>query len=138
MSISQTLNQKRAADALKKVKETVESGVAGDYRSQMDSLPATIVMNGLGQASAMLLSNAEGQDACHSAHRRLYEHLGAWLCGGFDGAPYGHTSELIEAIAENDQDCYVRAQAEALAWLEWGKKFARAYIEKPAREGKND
>ena len=28
----------------------------------------------------------------------------------------------------NDEECYLRAQVEALAWLEWHKKFCRAYL----------
>jgi CRISPR-associated protein Cmr5 len=84
----------------------------------------------------MLLSRAGGEK--QSAHRRLYDHLEGWLCGGFDGAPYGEGEELIEAVTAGDQDAYVRAQAEALVWLGWAKKFARAFLEKTEGGGDDE
>ena len=41
----------------------------------------------------------------------------------------------MEAIVEGNQNQYVRAQMEALAYLEWLKKFSQAFLRKG---GKND
>ena len=133
MSDDRNLDQRRAAHAIDQIKETEEKfspGLQSDYRSYVDGLPANIVQNGLGQAVAMLLAKAEGGNADNSAHRRLHDHLADWLCGGFDGAPFDEGDSLIDAITQNDQQTYVRAQSEALAWLKWAKKFARARLEK--------
>jgi CRISPR-associated protein Cmr5 len=121
-----TLEQKRAAHALSKVRE-VGDGLAASYKSYVESLPATIVMNGLGQACAILLSRASGNSARERAYRQLYNHLEDWLCRS-EGAVYGQANSLIDAIVQNDQGHYVHAQAEALAYLDWLKKFVQAYL----------
>jgi CRISPR-associated protein Cmr5 len=36
----------------------------------------------------------------------------------------------MQAITEEDQRHYIRAQTEALAYLVWLKKFANAYLER--------
>jgi CRISPR-associated protein Cmr5 len=36
----------------------------------------------------------------------------------------------LEAITQNGRDKYLQAQAEAMAWLEWHKKLAVAYLKK--------
>lgn len=140
MSERKTIDQQRAADALDKIrtmeKECGDEQMKRKYRSYIDGLPATIVMNGLGQACAMLLSNAEGESGEDNAHRRLYDHLEKWLCRDSDLAPYGESDGLLKGITQGDQDDYVRAQTEALAWLNWAKKFSRAYLPKP--EGGSD
>lgn len=121
-----TLEQKRAGHALSRVREIEQKrrALADDYRRYAESLPATIVMNGLGQASATLLARAKGQK---SAHRLLYDHLEDWLCKS-ETAVYRRQESLIDAIVNHDQRQYVHAQAEALAYLDWLKKFAQAFL----------
>ena len=60
------------------------------------------------------------------AHYVLYEDLEEWLCRGCKHSPYSCAEDLMDAIIEKDRDAYMRAQAEALAWLQWLKKFAVA------------
>lgn len=118
-----TLEQQRAAHALKKaleIKQSQDAGKDGKYRSYVDSLPAAIVMNGLGQAVATELSSKH-------EHAKLYANLSDWLCS--KGQVYQGAEDLLEAITTHEQDHYLRAQAEALAWLTWHKKFCRAYLE---------
>ncbi len=116
-----TLEQRRAAHALSIVKN-VKQDVKQDkqkFNSYVERLPAAIVMNGLGQAMAMELANHFDW-----AHKELYDSVGKWLkeCGIFGN------EELMEEIISGDQNTYVRAQAEALAYLEWLKKFSQAYL----------
>jgi CRISPR-associated protein Cmr5 len=127
-----TLEQQRAANALERV-HGLENERYGNYRSYVERLPAQIVMNGLGQAVAMLYSQTpksardeKSEDA--RAYGYLYDHLQRWLCGDHDAAPYRKKADLMKAITECDQDTYVRAHAEALAYLEWLKKFSRAFL----------
>ena len=121
-----TNDQRRAAAALEAVR-SVRAGdakIAADYRSYVAALPASILSNGLGQAVATLLAQARGKD---TAHRRLYEHLSAWLCGGDRDSPYP-VGCLLDHLTEHDQQAYVHAQGEALAYLDWLKKFATAFL----------
>lgn len=138
----QSLAQRRAAHALKRIEAHRDRNKGnpkpdyGNYVSYTQSLPATILMNGLGQACATLLSKAE--DDLEKPHGLLYGDLQDWLCGSDPAAPYrnvqGGDKRLIEAIVRGSEHQYLHAQAEALAYLVWLKKFANAYLQK----GEND
>ena len=119
----QTLEQRRAAHALAKIKELEKKGKDeyGHFQSYVSSLPASIVMNGLGQAMAFELSAGK-------EHKLLHDVVEDWLCN--HSGVFTNEKVLMKAITENGQREYVHAQAEALAYLEWLKKFARAYLEK--------
>jgi CRISPR-associated protein Cmr5 len=96
-----------------------------EYKSYAESLPANIVMNGLGQACAMLLAQAKDKK---DAHRSLYDHLQEWLCGSEHAAVYPHAQDLVAAVIKHGQREYILAQVESLAYLNWLKKFAQAYL----------
>lgn len=127
---TQSLAQRRAAHALSRIEIHKNSGPKsyGNYVSYTESLPATVLMNGLGQAAATLLSRAAGN--AKDAHRLLYDDLQDWLCGKDAAVPYAKASDLMKALIDNDQQEYLHAQAEALAYLVWLKKFANAYLER--------
>ena len=57
-------------------------------------------MNGLGQACAMLLAQAKGDEG---AHRLLYNHLQEWLCGPNRAAVYPNGSDLMKAVIGHGQ-----------------------------------
>lgn len=122
--------QEKARHALERLKE-VEGKTdkfKGHYRSYVDRLGPAILINGLGQALAMELaaagSNKRKDD--EQAHYELYRNLSDLLCGS--GAAYGEKKDLMEAILNGNQDQYIAAQAEALSWLSWHKKFCQAYL----------
>lgn len=119
MSTKRIHEQVRAEDALAKVK--LIRGTEDKYGRYVNSLPASIVMNGLGQAMATEASS-KGE------HKKLYDNLSTWLCG--EDGPYRGGSDLLDSIVKNGQEDYLRAQAEALAWLNWHKKFCRAYLKR--------
>lgn len=125
MPQSLTRDQRRAQHALQKVR-SVPGELQSDYQSYAKRLPANIVINGLGQACAMLLAQAKRKPAEKDAHRLLYNHLQEWLC--VKQAVYPKQADLVEAVIESSQREYIRAQAEALAYLEWLKKFVQAYL----------
>lgn len=129
------LAQKRAADALTKIK-SLENQDYGNYNSYVNALPATVIMNGLGQAAAMLVSSAKlksgERKADHRAYESLYNHLSTWLCRNEQEAPYG-AGDLLTMITTPSEDAeksYIKAQTEAMAYLEWLKKFSNAYLKK--------
>lgn len=127
----QSLDQRRAKHALecvKKIKSELKSPQQSLYMSYAKALPATILQNGLGQAMATL--RAKGGDK-NDPHRRLYEDVQSWLCSDNEDATFSK-GDLLEAITSNDQQHYLKAQAEAQAYLVWLKKFAAAFLnEKP-------
>ncbi|KKM12002.1 CRISPR-associated protein Cmr5 [Clostridiales bacterium PH28_bin88] len=128
--MQRALQQLRAADALRRVKEmeSQDDDQQEKYVSYVNGLPATILINGLGQAAATLLSAAKGIKS--DPHYFLYRHLQLWLCREEKEAPYAGAGDLMQAIVDGERGTYQRAQVEALAWLEWVKKFANAYLKK--------
>lgn len=130
---TQSLEQKRAADALKKIKNLPKSEKSY-YVSYVSALPATIVMNGLGQALAMLLAKDKGNR--NSEHYSLFEHLATWLGGHIPELKADRPDGVLEKLMDSNQDVYVRAQSESMAYLHWLKQFARAYLKES--EGQPD
>ncbi|MDI6718598.1 MAG: type III-B CRISPR module-associated protein Cmr5 [Methanomicrobiales archaeon] len=136
-----TLEQERAKHAWEVVNEIRKSDT-GHFRSYVERLPASILVNGLGQALAAELAAAEfataekaGADKKsekerrdREAHRRLYTALEKWIVE--KRGIYRSEEGLMKGIVNGTQEQYILAQAEALAYLEWLKKFARAFLKK--------
>ena len=126
---TRTLDQKRAEHALKQVKSIVDNNNDGYYVSYVSAMPATIVMNGLGQALVTQLAKAKGDK--RNSHYLLYDHIASWLSKQIkeirSPTPNDYVP-VIERMMEADQDVYLRAQAEAMAYLNWLKQFSRAYL----------
>lgn len=125
-----TLEQQRATFALKFIRELQGKNPAsyGHYVSYVSALPATIVMNGLGQALTMLVAKAKGKR--EEPHYLVYSHLAGWLSRLIPElrVPSEDQTQLIDRLMESNQDIYVQAQVEAMAYLDWLKQFARAYL----------
>lgn len=129
----------------------------GNLRAYVENLPTTIVMNGLGQAMATelaaarlgeensstgnrdlseLIKSLKGpaggkRDSDDRAHELLFCIVQDWLRMG---RVYSDDLDLMEAIVTGNQREYVRAQAEALAYLEWLKKFSQAFLRKGGKD----
>jgi len=128
MSI-QSLAQRRARHALELIQKHEKAGRDSykNYVSYAESIPATIVMNGLGQACATLLAKAKGD--LTQPHGLLYSDLQSWLCGPESPTRFKGKSDLMDAIVHSDQADYLQAQTEAIAFLVWLKKLASAYLQ---------
>lgn len=127
------LGQRRAACALKAVDDIKGEDYSGKFRSYVERLPASIVMNGLGQALASELASAGRSEEGKSdseAHKRLFKEIEDWLLK--ERVIYAEKADLMNAIVSGSQEQYVLAQAEALAYLEWLKKFSQAFLKKEA------
>jgi len=133
-----TLEQQRAAFAIKQIRDLKEVGEAkyGHYVSYVSALPATIVMNGLGQALTTQVAKAKGKR--DDPHRLLFDHIASWLSRQIIElrVPESDLTRLIDHLMDADQKIYVRAQAEAMAYLNWLKQFARAYLNE--KEGQDN
>ena len=119
------LEQRRAAHALERIQRVVQESDDDKkkYRSYVSALPANILMSGLGQALATIRSKDE------RAYKNLYDHLSDWLCREDAESPY-NGGDLLTNITRHDEEAYLRAQHEAIAYLGWLKKLARAYLPK--------
>lgn len=122
---ARSLEQERAAHALSAVNKIKEESWAGRFRSYVERLPAAIVMNGLGQAMASELAAAgRAENDEKLAHKCLYDCVEKWIhCRHIY-----NQEKLMDAIVNGSQEQYVLAQAEALAYLEWLKKFSQAFL----------
>lgn len=124
----QTLQQRRARYALEAIQAAVDKNVnRKEYLSYASALPAMIRMNGLGQAAAFYRSRG-------GTHGLLYQLLSDWFCKE-KNAPYDKHKDLLEGITQSDLHAYRLAQAEALALLDWVKKFSKAFMKDDDNEG---
>lgn len=132
-----TIEQERAANALARMNELASRSdeFKKKYRAYVDRLGPAIVMNGLGQALATELAaaGARPEKDDEQAHFELYASLNRWLCRKEEGV-YPRATDLLQAMGDQDESFYLWAQAEALAWLEWHKKFCRAQFPRGEEE----
>jgi CRISPR-associated protein Cmr5 len=137
---TQTLEQKRAKHALGRIK-ALSREKHGNYASYVKALPAAIVMNGLGQALATERATSDPA----KAHLKLATHVSEWLLNEDAHTKYRSPAEgedpefdparrLLSRIVAGNQDAYVWAQTEAIAYVTWLKKFAGAFLETPGKE----
>lgn len=125
----QTLSQRRASFAVERVRAVASEEFANEYRSYAASLRAMIQMNGFGQALAFCRSK-RGQGKSDRAYQALYELVSEWLTG--EGQPYAGAGDALAGVTAESMSAYRLAQTEALALLDWVKRFASAYIAKKA------
>lgn len=148
------LDMQRASSALTKIRALRQHADAqagendvekaensyGNYVSFVKALPAAILQNGLGQALATELAASKNDNATGIGHHWLFLHLSDWLVRDDKLAPYRNGNKdkygVLTALADtnNDQENYVIAQYEAMAYLGWLKKFAVAMLIQPQGE----
>jgi CRISPR-associated protein Cmr5 len=132
-----SMDQERAEFALKKIQSVVggpDEEHKKEVRRYLNNLPALIRMNGLGQALAFCLTKKKKKpDDKDTAHETIYYMVSAWLCDASSkGRIFNESTDVISAITQSDMAHYMAAQNEALALLQWLKKFAVALL--PAKE----
>ncbi|MEF3191397.1 MAG: type III-B CRISPR module-associated protein Cmr5 [Campylobacterales bacterium] len=116
---NKTIDQLRAAHALKHIKNLqCDRSKVVSYAS---SLPTMLLTNGLGQTVAFCMGKSEQE------YKELIRMLDDWLRS--PGRPYAGSKSLLDAITEHDMKRYMLAQTEALAYLTWVKKLAKALEE---------
>lgn len=127
-SVTQTIAQKRAKHALNMVcgadgnsgfmKKSVKS--QKKLNSYIAGFGPMILMNGFGQACAFYLSSKEKE------HQDVYKAVAAWLSSS--GRPFDGNQDLMNAIVNSNVSTYRLAQTEAMAYLDWLKKFSKAFL----------
>jgi len=120
-----TLEQERAKHAWDCVQEVKDKHkhFASDYRAIAVKVPSLIVTNGLGQTLAFL--KAKGNE-----HEVLYRHLTDWV-----GRKVNANGDLLNWLLNTaTSQQYRLATMEALALLQWLKRFAEAELPKGGEE----
>ena len=124
-----SMDQERAEFALTKIQAILggpDTSHKVEVRRYLNNLPALIRMNGLGQALAFFRMKGEG-----TAHEAIYRMVCAWLCDASSkGRIFSESTDALSAITQSDMAHYMAAQNEALALLQWLKKFAVALLPK--------
>ena len=117
--MAKTIEQKRAAAALESV-QNVQSGTK--FTALANGMPTMIHVNGLGQALAFCAGKNDRQ------YTEMSNILAGWLCT--PGNPFAgtHPDHILETVTQCDMAAYMRAQAEAMAYLLWIKKFSKALL----------
>jgi CRISPR-associated protein Cmr5 len=122
----QTLQQQRAKHALQKVKDLIPLNEGDKLKARANELPFMIHTNGLGQALAFFKSKKD-----KDGYDKLFLILQSWLTQNekdTKGRPFAGKPDLMVAITEADFQTYRIAQAEAIQYMDWVKKFASAYL----------
>jgi CRISPR-associated protein Cmr5 len=122
-SQQRSLEQERAKAAWEEVKKAKKtSEYQKKYKSLAHSATADIQQNGLGQTLALwrAKSNETHQQA-------LYNAVSNWVKSQIKWQGNSHLLEWIVNQAQSDE--YRRATSEAIAFLQWLKRFAEAELE---------
>jgi len=139
-SLQKTLEQQRAEWAWKCVQEVTSESqeFKKKYGSLARKVPMLVLTNGLGQTLAFLLSKAkrhqpeEKRSAEAKVHDLLFVHLSKWVLDQVAPGMSSGNDDLLQWVLRNDSAAYRRATTEALAFLNWLKRFAEAEL--PAEE----
>jgi len=127
-SALRTLEQERAKHAWDCVQEVKDKHFAGGYRAIAVKVPSLIVTNGLGQTLAFL--KAKGKGKHDNEHEVLYRHLTDWV-----GRKVNANGDLLNWLLNTaTSQQYRLATMEALALLQWLKRFAEAELPKGGEE----
>jgi len=117
----QTLQQQRAAHALEGVQGLICQNDDKKLKARASELPFMIHANGLGQAAAFFRSKKD-----KDGYDKIYDLLENWMTR--DGGPLTGKACMMEAITSADLHTYRVAQAEAMQYMDWVKKFSSAYL----------
>lgn len=119
----QTKEQQRSAFALEKIQTVFRMPVSKDVANFIVGTPTLVLENGLGQTLAFLLSKQKQE------HTDICNILRDWLGQEIQTLQTTDNFTFLQQLAGLDQHKYLRAQQEALALLQWLKRYARAFQE---------
>jgi CRISPR-associated protein Cmr5 len=115
------LDRERASIAWSNVQEVKPKAYQAKYGSLARKIPTLIQTNGLGQTLAFLKAKRKDH------HNEMFKHLSEWLSSRISVAG---TENFLSKIFVMESSTYRLATAEALAFLQWLKRFAEAELDK--------
>jgi len=124
-----TIQQQRAKFALERIQALpvkLKPNEQVEFISYASGFPAMIHMNGLGQAMAFCKLKSKERES----YGQLYQLVSDWLCE--TNQPYYGQADALTGITQLDMAHYQLAQAEALVFMSWVKKFSKAFLAEEA------
>ncbi|MDD3293992.1 MAG: type III-B CRISPR module-associated protein Cmr5 [Geobacteraceae bacterium] len=118
-----TKEQQRSAFALQRIQDFGRNGVPKTDANFIIGVPNMILANGIAQTMAFFLSKQEER------FTRVFAILRDWLSQEIAGLPNADNRRFLGQFSTLGQSDYLRAQDEALALLQWLKRYARAFEE---------
>ncbi len=116
-----TIEQERAAQAWEDVAD-VSAGQRKEYRSRVLSAAALIQTNGLAQMLAFLRTKK-------GADNQLADQLSSWVKDQlYPDKPTRPADDLDKILRDHNSDTLRLATREALAYLQWLRRFAQSQI----------
>jgi CRISPR-associated protein Cmr5 len=133
-SVIRALEQDRAKHAWECINEVKDKEFASNYRTIAIKAPSLILTNGLGQTLAFL--KAKGKGNLTDEHEVLYQHITNWLKQqDWLKKQLKPNDDLLEwIVSKATSQEYRLATMEALALLQWLKRFAEAVLPKGSEE----
>lgn len=113
-----TIGQRRANFALDRILTTPPE-LKDDMKTFSAGAPSMILQNGFGHTLAFWLAKGTLK------HLQLFDIVKKWLVMN-ELASGNDRGEFMRNLTEMDWKQYIKAQKEALALLEWVKRFAKA------------
>lgn len=123
----QTKEQQRSAFALNQIEKRFQVPVDKETANFVVGVPTMILANGIAQTMAFLLSKKKDQ------HLKTFAVIRTWLEQEIPALKQNADLNFLKKFAELDQREYLKAQQEALALLQWLKRYVRAF-EKEEKE----
>jgi CRISPR-associated protein Cmr5 len=126
MANPRTTEQKRAERALARVQEAKNQGkkFRDDYKNFAKRAPANIQTNGLGQTLAFWRSKGKGDRG--EAAEVIYRDISQWVLEEMKWS--SDNDDLLKKVTECSTNEYRRATIEAMAFLNWLRRFAEAEL----------
>jgi CRISPR-associated protein Cmr5 len=113
------LERQRADVAWQNIQAVKTQSYEGKYGSLARKMPTLIQINGLAQTLAFLKSKGKEH------HNEAFNHLSNWFCSRFN---WNSDTDLLNQVIHMDSPIYRLATNEALAFLQWLKRFAEAEL----------
>jgi len=129
MANPRTVEQLRAERALKCVQKVKTD--KDEYKTIARRSPATIQTNGLGQTLAFWRSKHKDKAGNIKPEGVIYDHVSEWVCPkmGWVHTPNEKDNKhLLVYLTQCATSDYRRATVEAMAFLNWLKRFAEAEL----------
>lgn len=121
------LDRRRAKNAWECIQSVKSQEFEAKYNSHVRDLPTMIQVNGLAQTLAFLKAKAKENEPKNRKEDFVlaFHHLSNWVCSCLN---WGEGDLLHRVLMTENTQSYRQATTEALAFLQWLKRFAEAEL----------
>lgn len=121
----QELDRNRAMYAWESIQSVKSKKFPDKYGSLARKMPTLIQVNGLAQTLAYLKAKGKENDPKKEHFVQAFDHLSGWIC---NNRLKSGTGDLLARVLVMDSQTYRFVTNEALAFLQWLKRFAEAEL----------